>query len=137
MDTTNLGGRPGVGLDPDIMWRAITNPVAWNLAYIGIIVWESAAAVVLVLATVLLIAAMVRGEFRTARSVSSIGLLMLVVLFFGGFIAIGGEWFSMWRSTQWNGLDTAFRNGMLAAVTLILIHVPVAGWSRRSGTVRA
>ncbi|GAA2076329.1 DUF2165 domain-containing protein [Pseudolysinimonas kribbensis] len=137
MDTTNLGGRPGVGLDPDIMWRAITDPAAWNVAYVAIIVWESAAALVLILATVLLIAGMVRGEFRTARSVSSIGLLMLVALFFGGFIAVGGEWFGMWRSTQWNGLDAAFRTGMLAAVTLILIHVPVAGWSRRSGTVRA
>jgi predicted small integral membrane protein len=137
MDTTNFGGRPGVGLDPDIMWRAITDPVIWNVAYIGIIVWEAAAAVVLILATVLMVRGMVRGELRSARSVASIGLLMIVVLFFGGFIAVGGEWFSMWRSTSWNGLDTAFRNGMLAAVTLILVHVPVAGWTRRSATVRA
>lgn len=138
MDTTNFGGRPGVGLDPDIMWRAITAPWAWNVAYVGIIVWEAAAAIVLILATVLCIMAIARGDrWRTARAVASIGLLMIVALFFGGFIAIGGEWFSMWRSTAWNGLDTAFRNGMLAAVTLILIHVPVAGWSRRSATVRA
>jgi predicted small integral membrane protein len=109
----------------------------WNIAYLAIIVWESAAAILLVLATALLIAGMVRGGFRTARALSSIGLLMIVVLFFGGFIAVGGEWFGMWRSTQWNGLDTAFRNGMLAAVALILIHVPVAGWSRRSTTVRS
>src|SRR5689334_8941914 len=47
MDTTNFGGRPGVGLDPDIMWRAITTPWMWNVAYVGIIVWESAAAVLL------------------------------------------------------------------------------------------
>jgi predicted small integral membrane protein len=137
MDTTNFGGRPGVGLDPDIMWRAISAPWAWNLAYIGIIVWESVAALVLVLGTALCIAGMVRGGFRAARAVASIGLVMIVALFFGGFIAVGGEWFSMWRSTAWNGLDTAFRNGMLAAVTLILVHVPVAGWTRRSATVRA
>lgn len=137
MDTTNFGGRPGTGLDPDIMWRAITDPVAWNVAYVGIIVWESAAAIVLVLATVLFVAGMVRGGFRAARAVASIGLLMIVVLFFGGFIAVGGEWFGMWRSTQWNGLDTAFRDGSLAGIGLVLLHVPVAGWTRRSATVRA
>ncbi len=137
MDTTNFGGRPGTGLDPDIVWRAITDPVAWNAAYIGIIVWESAAAILLILATVFFVVGMVRGGFRAARAVASIGLLMIVVLFFGGFIAIGGEWFGMWRSTQWNGLDTAFRDGSLAGVGLILVHVPVAGWTRRSATVRA
>jgi len=137
MDTTNFGGRPGTGLDPDIMWRAITSPVAWNVAYVGIIVWESAAAILLILATVLFAAGLVRGGFRAARAVASIGLLMIVILFFGGFIAVGGEWFGMWRSTQWNGLDTAFRDGSLAGIGLVLLHVPVAGWTRRSTSVRA
>ena len=58
---------------------------------------------------------------------------MIVLLFFGGFITVGGEWFNMWRSTSWNGLDPAFRNAVLAGITLVLIHVPVAGWGRRSG----
>ncbi len=137
MDTTNFGGKPGVGLDPDIMWRAITSPVAWNAAYIGIIVWESLAAVVLITAVVLLIRGLIRGsEYRSAKAVASIGLLMIVVLFYGGFIAVGGEWFSMWRSTAWNGLDTALRDGLLSAVTLILIHAAVAGWTRRSNSAR-
>jgi predicted small integral membrane protein len=138
MDTTNFGGKPGVGLDPDIMWRAITSPVVWNVAYIGIIVWESLAAVVLIIAVVLFIRGLIRGsEYRSAKSVASIGLLMIVVLFYGGFIAVGGEWFGMWRSTTWNGLDTALRDGLLSAVTLILIHVAVAGWSRRTAVARA
>jgi predicted small integral membrane protein len=137
MDTTNFGAKPGVGLDPAIMWRAITSPVAWNVAYVGIIVWESAAAVLLVVATVRFIVGLARGTgFRAARALASIGLLMIVVLFLGGFIAVGGEWFGMWRSTQWNGLDTAFRDGSLAGVGLILLHVPVAGWTRRSASVR-
>ena len=138
MDTTNFGGKPGVGLDPDIMWRAITSPVAWNVAYIGIIVWETLAAIVLIAASVLFIRGLIRGGgYGTAKSAASIGLLMIVVLFYGGFIAVGGEWFGMWRSTQWNGLDTALRDGLLSAVTLILIHAPVAGWTRRSASVRA
>jgi hypothetical protein len=30
----------------------------------------------------------------------------------------------MWRSTQWTGLDTTFRNAVFAIATLILIHLP-------------
>ena len=132
MDTTNFGGKPGEGLDPDIMWRAITSPVVWNIAYIAIIVWETLAALALISGAVLLVRGLIRGRgYRSAKAISTIGLLMIVVLFYGGFIAVGGEWFGMWRSTQWNGLDTALRDGLLSAVTLILIHATVAGWNRR------
>ena len=132
MDTTNFGGAAGTGLDPDVMWRAITDPVVWNVAYIGLIVWESAAALVLITATVLWVRAfIIRGSFDSARVWSSIGLLMIIVLFFAGFITIGGEWFQMWRSTAWNGLDPAFRNSVLAAITLVLIHTTAQGWVRK------
>ena len=38
MDTTNFGATPGADLDPDVMWRSITDPTVWNIAYIGVIV---------------------------------------------------------------------------------------------------
>lgn len=128
MDTTNFGQKAGQGLDPDVMWRAITSPVVWNLGYIGIIVWEAACAVVLVVGIVMFVRGFTGRGFRSARLWSSIGLVMIILLFGGGFIAIGGEWFQMWRSTAWNGLDTAFRNAMLAAIGLVLIHLPSARW---------
>lgn len=132
MDTTNFGGDPGTGLDPDVMWRAITDPVAWNVAYIGVIVWESLAAIVLIAACIYWLRAFItNGNFDTARALSSIGLLMIVALFFAGFITIGGEWFQMWRSTSWNGLDPAFRNSVLAAITLVLIHTTAQSWLRK------
>ena len=40
-------------------------------------------------------------------------------------------------SNETVGLDTVFRDGSLAGFGLVLIHVPVAGWTRRSATVRA
>jgi predicted small integral membrane protein len=141
MDTTNFGAAEGTGLDPDVMWRSIKDPVLWNVGYIGIIVWESAAAVVLILGLVHWVRAFAtRGSFDTAKSVSSIGLLMIVALFFAGFIDIGGEWFSMWRSTAWNGEDTAFRNAVLSTLTLVLIHTTAQAWVRKvhtdTGSVR-
>jgi predicted small integral membrane protein len=133
MDTTNFGATPGSDLDPDVMWRSITDPTVWNIAYIGVIVWESLAAIVLVVAAVAWLRAFVTGgTFDQARALSSIGLVMIIVLFFGGFIAAGGEWFQMWRSTAWNGLEPAFRNSVLAALTLVLIHSTGPAWNREA-----
>ncbi|MFD4421652.1 DUF2165 domain-containing protein [Agromyces sp. NPDC058484] len=130
MDTTNFGAPAGEDLDPDVMWRAITDPVLQNVAYIGLIAWESATAIVLVAAVVFWIRERHHG-YRTARAISTIGLLMLIALFMGGFITIGGEWFQMWKSTSWNGLDPAFNNSVLALIALVLIHLPSLHWTAR------
>jgi predicted small integral membrane protein len=123
MDTINLGQAPGASLDPHVTWRALSATTMQDAVYIGIIIWESAAG--LVLASALAMWFVDRGRRREyARRLSTIGLLMVLLLFFGGFIDIGGEWFQMWRSTAWNGLDTAFRNVLFAIATLIVIHLP-------------
>ena len=130
MDTTNFGAGQGDDLDPAVMWRAIGSPVAQTAAYLVIIAWEAAAAGVLLVATWRWITAR-DGPFERARRSSAVGLLMVVLLFFGGFIAVGGEWFQMWRSTEWNGLDPAFRYAGLALFGLVLIHLPSPEWEGR------
>jgi len=128
MDTTNFGATPGTGLDPDVMWLSLSDHTVWNVAYAAVIVWESLAALVLLAACTAWIRALVkRDTFDRARALSSIGLLMIIALFFGGFISVGGEWFQMWRSSTWNALDPAFRNSVLAGITLVLIHLPGLG----------
>jgi predicted small integral membrane protein len=127
MDTTNFGKPQGTDLDPDVMWRAITSPVIQNIAYVGLIAWEVATAAVLLGAVVLWIRERGRGYVK-ARRLSSIGLAMLLLLFFGGFIVAGGEWFQMWTSTAWNGEDPAFRNSVLALLALVVIHLPSKSW---------
>jgi predicted small integral membrane protein len=47
MDTTNFGAEPGTHLDADVMWRAITSETLQNIAYVGLIVWEVATALVM------------------------------------------------------------------------------------------
>jgi predicted small integral membrane protein len=127
MDTTNFGAEPGTNLDDDVMWRAIENETLQTIAYILIIAWEWLAGIVLVAATASWLTGRGRG-YRAARALSTIGLLMILLLFFGGFIAIGGEWFVMWKSTDWNGLDPAFRNTVLATLALVVVHLPSAHW---------
>jgi predicted small integral membrane protein len=131
MDTTNFGAEPGTNLDPDVMWRAIESEWLQNAAYVAIIAWETATALVLI-GSLVLWARGARDGYRRARAMSTIGLLMLVALFMGGFIAIGGEWFQMWKSDAWNGLDPAFRNAALALAALIVVHLPSPLWRPRS-----
>jgi predicted small integral membrane protein len=109
--------------DKDLMWRAITSKTVQDVGYVGIIVWESLTAVILFWATASWVRALRTGLFDRPRRLSTVGFLMFEILFLGGFITIGGEWFAMWQSKTWNGLDPAFRNAMIAAFALVLIHL--------------
>jgi predicted small integral membrane protein len=100
------------------MWRAVTSPGLQLTAYILIIIWEALTAIVLAIACVMWI----RGGTR-ARSHATAGWLMMMLLFGGGFIAIGGEWFVMWQSQQWNGLQPAVFNFLIASAGLIVTQL--------------
>ncbi|MEU1593875.1 DUF2165 domain-containing protein [Streptomyces sp. NPDC005708] len=107
--------------DDDLMWRAVTSHAWEDAAYVAIIVWESLAALLLIAASFL----WARRHPR-ARQLSTVGMLMLLLLFGAGFIAIGGEWFAMWQSKTWNGLDAATRVVVLCGVVLLVTHLPGA-----------
>ncbi|MGW1158804.1 DUF2165 domain-containing protein [Streptomyces sp. NPDC002513] len=107
--------------DDDLMWRAITSAALQDSAYVAIIAWETLAALVLTAATWLW-----ARRHPGARRLSTIGLSMLLLLFGAGFIAIGGEWFAMWQSKTWNGLDAATRVIVLTGVVLLVTNLPGA-----------
>ena len=44
------------------------------------------------------------------------GLALGFLLWQVGFMSIGGEWFGMWQSKDWNGVPSAFRFVMCLAV---------------------
>jgi predicted small integral membrane protein len=106
--------------DEDLMWRAVTSTALQDAAYVAIIVWETVAALVLIGATWL----WARRRFDLARRLSTYGLLMLMLLFGAGFIGIGGEWFAMWQSEDWNGLDAATRVFLMSGVVLVVVQLP-------------
>ncbi|MFT3714609.1 MAG: DUF2165 domain-containing protein [Gordonia sp. (in: high G+C Gram-positive bacteria)] len=133
MDTINFedAAHAGQDLDPDVSWRAIHSPVLWNIGYILVIVWESLAGLVLLFASYKFARAFIKDEpFASARRWGSGGLLMIVALFAGGFIAIGGEWFQMWRSIVWNGEEAALRNALIALLGIVLIHIASPAWKK-------
>jgi len=105
-----------------IQWRAITNPTLQVIAYGTIIAYELATGLVLAVATVRLAAA--SGDatrFQAAKPLAALGLMMGLVLYGLGFTVVGGEWFAMWQSHQWNGLDSDNRFVTLTGIVLIVL----------------
>lgn len=111
--------------DPDLMWRAITDTTLANAAYIAIIAWETLIATTLVIAAVTWIRALTgKTDISRARQLSTLGWTLVIIQFGGGFITIGGEWFASWQSPKWSGLQAALQNVLIAAIGLILTHLP-------------
>jgi predicted small integral membrane protein len=99
--------------------RAITNPPLWNAAYIAIITTEALTALAFAKGAYDLLRNL--RAFQAARHYTIIGATLAFLLWFTGFMVIGGEYFSMWQSAIWNGQQAAFR--FYATVLLVLIVV--------------
>jgi predicted small integral membrane protein len=118
MDTTFPGNRG--------MWRAINSPAFHHVAYGFIIFWETLTAAFMWLGGILLVRALKlpRATFNAAKSPAVAALTLGIVLWFVGFIAVGGEWYLMWQSKTWNGQDPAFRLVVILGITLLYVSSP-------------
>jgi predicted small integral membrane protein len=106
-----------------ITYRAITSPALHRLAYAAIIATEIAIALLCWLGALALLRALYAPaeRFNRAKPFAIAGLTLGFLLYQIGFITIGGEWFGMWMSQQWNGAPDAFR--YLTTLIMILIFV--------------
>jgi len=110
--------------DSRLKARALTHPAIHHVAYGIIITLELAVAAACWWGAV----GMFRGRrdaerFRKAREIAAAGYLLAILIFFVGFMTIGGEWFAMWQSPTWNGLEPAFRLTATATLFLMLLYV--------------
>jgi len=112
--------------DARIGYRAITNPLLHHAAYIIIIAAELLTAALCWIGAIRMLRAIGGNPeaFTHAKRWSIAGLAFGFVVFQVAFIAIGGEWFVMWMSKSWNGIDSAFRFSMATAVVLIFVAMP-------------
>ncbi len=108
------------------MWRAIKAPGLHVAAYDSIIAWEALTTIIAWWGLVNLLKA-VKGsaaEFDAAKAMSVWALTLGILLWFVGFIAVGGEWYLMWQSKIWNGQDAAFR--LVVVLGIVLLYVTAA-----------
>ncbi|MGV8711342.1 MAG: DUF2165 family protein, partial [Nitrosomonas sp.] len=59
--------------------------------------------------------------FNQSKKFAILGLTLGLLLWFTGFMTIGGEWFLMWQSDVANGQQAAFRLVMIMSAALIYL----------------
>lgn len=64
------------------------------------------------------------ADFSVAKRWVHLAALSGFLVWFLGFLAIGGEWFEMWQSPTWNGQEPAFRFYMTMLAVLIYVNQP-------------
>ena len=109
-----------------IKYRAITSPMLQHAAYAAIIATEVAMAVLCWIGAAML-ARRLRADavaFNRANTFAVMGLTLGFLLWHVGFMSIGGEWFGMWQSKDWNGVPSAFRFAIIIMAVLILVAMP-------------
>jgi predicted small integral membrane protein len=103
-------------------WRAIHSAPVQQLFYLAIIATEALSGALLTLgAAALFRQAREPERFDRALALPVAGLTVAMLLYGGGFVAVGGEWFLMWQSRSWGGSDAAARFFLLNATVLIVL----------------
>ena len=117
-----------------ITWRALANPMLHHVAYAIIIAAEALMAVLCWIGAARLLQQLraPAGAFNRAKAFSVAGLTLGFLTWQFGFMTVGGEWFGMWMSSQWNGVPSAFRFVMVIIAVLIFVAVPDGELDRQS-----
>ncbi|MFA5608280.1 MAG: DUF2165 domain-containing protein [Leucobacter sp.] len=128
MDTTFEGNA--------LMWRSVTEPWAWTVGYIGIIIAEGVFAALGLIGGIRLfkLRSASTTRYDRARGWGYGAYALGLAIWFIGFIVIGSEWFAMWQSSSWNGKDTAMPLAILwtGFAVLLAMNSPLTAESRDS-----
>ena len=115
MDTTLPGNA--------LMHRSIASPSLWRAAYALIIAGEGATALGFAAGATFLLRHL-RSQtacFNRAKGLTAVAAGLGFLVWFFGFMVIGGEWFQMWQSPRWNGQEAAFRFYLTILAVLIFV----------------
>jgi predicted small integral membrane protein len=120
-----------------ITYRAVTIPLLHHLAYELIIAMQAVVSVLCWIGVFRLLRRLqaAASEFNRAKNLVVAGLTLAFLLYQFGFVTIGGEWFGMWMSSQWNGVPSAFR--FLITIIAVLIFVALSDGELAGGPPRA
>lgn len=118
MDTTPPGNA--------LLYRRITALALWHAGYGLIILGEGLTGLGLAVATFALFRHLRAAAARFNRSKRFVlaGATIGFLVWFFGFMVVGGEWFQMWQSADWNGQQPAFRFYMTLLAVLIFVNQP-------------
>ena len=119
MDTTNQNS--------SLMYRSITMPILHHRIYWLMITLETIFTVCTLIGAWQLYKARnaSSAEFHEAKKFVVAGFMVGVFIWYFCFQVIGGEWFVMWQSIEWNDLGTAERLAEFLTMALIFIALKI------------
>ena len=100
-----------------------TIPGFWTLGYWAIIAGEALTGLLFAIAGTRMLGALraPASDFNRSKAAVHLAAACGFLVWFLGFLTIGGEWFLMWQSETWNGQEPAFR--FYVTILLVLIYV--------------
>lgn len=109
-----------------LLYRRVTAPALWRAAYGLIILGEGLTGLGLLVAALALLRRLraAAASFNRAKRLVFAGVALGFLVWFFGFMVVGGEWFQMWRTAAWNGQEAAFRFYMTLLAVLIFVNQP-------------
>ncbi|WP_173931984.1 DUF2165 domain-containing protein [Chelativorans sp. Marseille-P2723] len=112
--------------DATITYRAIHSPVLHHIAYVFIIACETLTAILCWVGAFHMLGQISADArlFNRSKSWAIAGLALGFLVWQVGFMSIGGEWFGMWMSSTWNGIESAFRFFITIIAVLIFVAMP-------------
>ena len=112
--------------DATIKYRAITNPMLHNAAYILIIAAETLTAILCWIGAFAMLGRLTDRavSFNRSKKRAIAGLALRFLVWQVVFMSVGGEWFGMWMSQTWNGIESAFRFFITIIAVLIFVVLP-------------
>ena len=93
-----------------IDYRSIQEPYMHHIAYIIIIIFETLTAILCWIGAYKMFQHRFDSSktFQQSKNCAIVGLTVGFLTWQVGFMSIGGEWFGMWMSDVWNGIQSAF-----------------------------
>jgi len=109
-------------------WKSIHAKWLHHAAYLLIILTEFVAAYFCINGSIGMWRNKEQGsdKYLKGKKRARAGLLLGFILWFVGFVVIGGEWFFMWQSSDWNGMDVAIKNAILFVLVLLYLEMKEA-----------
>lgn len=109
-----------------LLWRALPRPWEWHFAYAVIIAGEFTTGIVFAAAACCMARTLASSasSFEHAKRLVHAGAAVGFLVWFTGFMVVGGEWFVMWQSHSWNGQEAAFRFFVTQLLVLIYVSQP-------------
>lgn len=108
-----------------IKYRSINNIVLINLGYILIISLETLSAILCWIGAYKMLRAIKSNAqiFNDSKRIAIAGLTSGFLTWQVGFMSVGGEWFGMWMSDKWNGIESSFR--FFITIIAVLIYISI------------